>query len=182
MRNAATFTLFLSLFGYVTCFTVSSHSSSVFKNRPSSCTSLSMAPKFDKQQQKWVASSPDEELVAGYGPAGSLLRQGPAPFIQRIVNADEYDQAVLKFMAGEGCSRDEAQASMDAYLRNPSDWAYNRMEEEKFGKKFDYLTLKTDQIALTLVWSLIVVSGAGRAVFSFTQHENFWAFLPWYTQ
>lgn len=36
---------------------------------------------------------------------GSLIRGGPLPFIQRIVNADEYEQGVYKFMAQDGCDR-----------------------------------------------------------------------------
>lgn len=74
-------------------------------------TSLGMAPRFE--DGRWIPSSPDEEASAGYDATGSLLRQGPGPYFQRIFKADDYDQAVLKFMAGEGCSRDEAQASMD---------------------------------------------------------------------
>lgn len=42
---------------------------------------------------------------AGYGIIGSLYRAGPVPFFQRIVNADTYEQAVLKYMAQEGCDR-----------------------------------------------------------------------------
>jgi hypothetical protein len=42
---------------------------------------------------------------AGYGIVGSLYRAGPVPFIQRIVNAESYEQAVLKYMAQEGCDR-----------------------------------------------------------------------------
>jgi hypothetical protein len=46
-----------------------------------------------------------EGPAAGYGIIGSLYRAGPVPFFQRIVNADTYEQAVLKYMAQEGCSR-----------------------------------------------------------------------------
>lgn len=42
---------------------------------------------------------------AGYGIIGSLYRAGPVPFFQRIVNADTYEQAVLKYMAQEDCDR-----------------------------------------------------------------------------
>lgn len=160
----------LAMAGTVMGFVVQSSST----NRHSS---LSMAPKFDKKAARWIPSSPAEDASAGYDAVGSLLRQGPAPFFQRIVNADEYDQAVLKFMAGDGCDRNEAQASMDAYLRNPNDWAYDRMEEQKRGIKVDYLTLKKDKIALTLAWSAIVISASARLVYSLVNHENFWAFV-----
>ncbi len=42
---------------------------------------------------------------AGYNIVGSLYRAGPVPFFQRIVNPDMYEQAVLKYMAQEGCDR-----------------------------------------------------------------------------
>jgi hypothetical protein len=37
----------------------------------------------------------------GYGPVGSLIRQGPVPFFIRIVNPSTYDAAVEKYMALE---------------------------------------------------------------------------------
>jgi hypothetical protein len=73
--------------------------------------------KFDKTLNKFVTTSPEEGPEAGYPPFGSLLRQGPEPFIQRIFKADEYEQAVLKFMAVEKVDRMEAQGNMDAFLR-----------------------------------------------------------------
>lgn len=79
---------------------------------------LPMAPKYNSETSRWTPGSPDEEVSAGYPPFGSLLRQGPSPFIQRILNPDDYDQGVLKMMASEGMSRNEAQGNMDAYIRN----------------------------------------------------------------
>jgi hypothetical protein len=81
-------------------------------------SSLRMAPKYNSETSRWTPSSPDEEASAGYPAFGSLLRQGPNPFIQRNLNADEYDQGVLKMMANDGMSRNEAQGNMDAYIRN----------------------------------------------------------------
>ena len=46
-----------------------------------------------------------EEPAAGYGIIGSLYRAGPVPVFQRIINADGYEQGVLKYMAKEGCDR-----------------------------------------------------------------------------
>lgn len=37
--------------------------------------------------------------------SGSLIRGGPLPFIQRIINADGYEQGVYKFMVTEKCDR-----------------------------------------------------------------------------
>jgi len=82
-----------------------------------------MAPRYDKTTRKWTPASAEEGPDGGYGVFGSLLRQGPQPFFNRIFKADEYDQAVLKFMAGDNVDRMTAQAEMDAYLRNPTDWA-----------------------------------------------------------
>lgn len=88
-----------------------------------STTSLNMVPKFDKTQNKWLPTSPEEESEAGYDIWGSLLRQGPNPFFNRLFRGEEYEQGVLKFMAGDKVDRNTAQAEMDAYLQNPNDWA-----------------------------------------------------------
>lgn len=48
----------------------------------------------------------------GYGPMGSLLRQGPVPYFIRIVKPDTYDAAVKKYMALENVNRITAQANM----------------------------------------------------------------------
>ena len=79
---------------------------------------LFMAPKYDPATSRWTATSPDEEASAGYPAWGSLIRQGPSPFFQRIFNADDYEQGVLKMMARDGMGRNEAQGNMDAYIRN----------------------------------------------------------------
>lgn len=86
----------------------------------------SKVPTFDIEQNKWVVTSEEQGPEYGYDIWGSLLRQGPNPVIQRIFRADEYEQAILKFMNGDKVDRMTAQAEMDAYLRNPNDWAYNR--------------------------------------------------------
>ena len=81
----------------------------------SSASSLDMV-KFDKSIERWVPESPDEEADAGYGLAGTLLRAGPLPLFQRLFNSDKYDQAVLKYMARDGCDRKEAQGNMVSQL------------------------------------------------------------------
>ena len=91
--------------------------------KPLASASLGMAPRFDKAGNKWVATTAEEGPEAGYDVWGSLIRQGPQPFFNRIFKADDYEQAVLKFMAGDKVDRNTAQAEMDAYLRNPNDWA-----------------------------------------------------------
>jgi len=69
-------------------------------NKRSISSSLGMAPKFDKQLNKWVPSSSEEGPEAGYDIWGTVIRHGPVPFFNRIVKADEYEQGVLNFMAG----------------------------------------------------------------------------------
>jgi hypothetical protein len=81
-------------------------------------SSLSMAPKYDKSTQLWAPSKPEEGPEAGYSPSKTLLLHGPKPYFQRIFTPDDYEQAVLKFMSGDKCSRDVAQGNMDAYLRS----------------------------------------------------------------
>ena len=136
---------------------------------------LHMAPKYDGTQ--WVPTSPEEEPAAGYPAYKTLLLHGPKPFLTRIFQPDDYEQAVLKFMASDDTynnngnsssnnnnnnssssnRRIEAQGNMDAYLRNPNDWAFNRREAEKRGVKYDYWTLRKGDLVKTLVWSGIVV-------------------------
>jgi hypothetical protein len=81
-------------------------------------SSLSMAPKYDKKAQKWTPSKPEEGPEAGYPPINTLLLHGPKPWFQRVFTPNDYEQAVLKFMSGDKCSRDIAQGNMDAYLRS----------------------------------------------------------------
>ena len=144
---------------------------SLFKT--SSSSSLSMAPRFDKSTQKWIPTSDAEMPSAGYDIWGTLLRQGPKPFVSRLVNPGEYEQAILKLMAGDKIPYIEAQASMDAFLENPNDWAYDRFNNP--GR--DYLTLNKKAILLTLVWSTVVVSAVGRAAYAYTNHVGFYDFL-----
>ena len=107
------------------------------QNHASRSRSLSMAPRFDKSTGKWFTDKPDEMDGSSYGPIGSLYRAGPKPFLQRIFNADTYDQAVLKYMAQDGCDRKEAQGNMDAFLENPQDWAYQKVQEKNGAYKKD---------------------------------------------
>ena len=142
----------------------SSYGSARTKNLP-------MVPRYDKDLKRWTPSGPEEEPGASYGPVGSLLRQGPSPFFTRLFKSDDYEQAVLKFMAGDNVSRQDAQANKDAYLRNPSDWQYNRMK----GYEVDYAVLRPKQIILSLAWSSVVLALLGRGIYCLESGENFWA-------
>jgi hypothetical protein len=134
-------------------------------------SALHMVPKF--VGNKWEASSPEEMPEAGYDVLGTFLRQGPEPTITRIFSPDDYEQAVLKFMATEKCDRKTAQGNMDAYLRNPPDWTYIRMQDQKKGYKRDYVTLSPIAVAKVLVWSTIVFGLAGRAIYAITTGNRF---------
>lgn len=132
-------------------------------------TPLNMAPKYNKTTKKWSPSNADESESAGYGPLGTLLRQGPVPFFNRIKDPEQYDQAVLKMMSGDSTmtSRDEAQANMDAFLQNPNDWVLQKLEDKKNGTKYDYnkANMSTGDLILTGAWTLILLSLAARIIY-----------------
>jgi hypothetical protein len=166
-----------SLLGGTFAFMVAPSSSCATQRKGSSSSSLNMAPKFDKATQKWSPSSPEEGPEAGYGVTKTLLRHGPKAFLQRVFTPDDYDQAVLKFMASDKCSRDEAQGNMDAYMENPNDWAYNRLYTERTGIKIDYVTLKNSEVVKTSVWAGIVFFFVYRCIVEFSGTGDFWDFL-----
>eukprot|EP00591_Stephanopyxis_turris_P005644 CAMPEP_0195507684 /NCGR_PEP_ID=MMETSP0794_2-20130614/1085_1 /TAXON_ID=515487 /ORGANISM="Stephanopyxis turris, Strain CCMP 815" /LENGTH=146 /DNA_ID=CAMNT_0040634447 /DNA_START=224 /DNA_END=664 /DNA_ORIENTATION=- len=117
-----------------------------------------MVPRFNPTTNLWEPVTQDDETTAGYGPIGSLARAGPLPFFQRIFKADDYDQAVLKYMAKEGVDRMEAQGNMDAYFENPNDWTIQKLEEKKGGYKRDYAMIDQSQLVLSGVWAVVVVT------------------------
>jgi len=134
----------------------------------SSSSQLFMAPRYDEEAKRWAPTSPDEEASAGYSPFGSLLRQGPIPFLQRIRDPDGYDQGVLKMLANEDfASRDEAQGNMDAYLQNPNDYAEQKLEEKRTGVKYDYANanMNAGDLALTAAWTGVLLSVVARVVY-----------------
>jgi len=161
------------------------------KKRDREFERLWMVPRFDKASQKWFPTTDEEGPSAGYGIVGSLYRAGPVPFFQRIVNGDTYEQAVLKYMAQEKCDRKEAQGNMDAFLENPQDWAYQKMQEKSGAAKKDYANANMDpkQIILSTVWACVVVVFAydlvtgvadgryGRDATGDILHGNLWS-LP----
>jgi hypothetical protein len=159
----------LSLLGSCTVLQVhglasSSSSSSKTKTPPPTKNQL---PKYDKGRNKWIATGPNQLPDSGYGPIKTLFLQGPKPYMTRILQNDDYEQAVLKFMASDKIiSRDVAQGNMDAYLRNPQDWMYNRMESTKKGFTIDYTKLEIKDIVLVSVWSITVISIIGRIAYS----------------
>ena len=174
MKNLCCKSLIL-LAGWIVCLSETVSAFAPMTRTPGKTTStlLHMAPKFDKKLNKWVPSSPEESAAAGYDVWGSLLRQGPTPFFTRIFQAENYDQGVMKMMAGDGLDRNTAQAEFDAYLQNPNDWAYNRLN----GYKIDYLTLKTKQLALNLVWAAGILTLLGRGAYCAATGDYYWDIL-----
>lgn len=89
----------------------------------------STKPTFNKATEKWEKAAGDDGKYP-YDAVGALLRHGPVPFVTRLTNPGEYEQAVLKYMATAGVDRSEATGNMDAKLNNAVDWAYQKMEEK----------------------------------------------------
>jgi hypothetical protein len=125
----------------------------IFGAKSTSSVGKSTKPTFDKSTETWKPS-PNDDGKYPYDAVGALLRHGPAPFLQRTFDPKGYEQSVLQYMAATGCSRDEATGNMDAKLNNAADWAYQKLEEKKTGKKVDYTVLDKKDAALTIVWAL----------------------------
>jgi hypothetical protein len=159
--DARKFLLMIFLLSLLGRLSVSGFSSASTKNKQL------LLPKYDSTTQKWIPTGPNQLPDSGYPPSKTLLLQGPKPFLTRIFQSDDYEQAVLKFMAGDNVtSRDKAQGNMDAYLRNPQDWMYNRMQSQQKGFEIDYTRLEVKDIVLVSVWSIIVFAIIGRVAYS----------------
>lgn len=171
---ALTFVPAIAAFGPPTSPTTSRpapvHLSGTLIRTRARCVAL-MVPRYDESTQRWSPSSPEEEASEGYSPFGSLIRQGPVPFVRRLVDPDSYDQGVLKMMTtengGTGMSRDEAQGNMDAYLQNPNDWALQKLEEKRTGIKYDYANANMDvfSLVLTAAWTGVLLSVLARVLY-----------------
>ena len=110
-------------------------------------------PTLNKDTGRYEKSPLDDGKYP-YDAIGSALRHGPAPFLTRVFNADEYEQGVLKYMLTAQVDRAEATGNIDAKLNNAIDWAYQKMEEKKGKPKVDYTRLDKKQAALTVIWAL----------------------------
>ena len=123
----------------------------VFGQKAAASTKLPL-PTLDKDTNRYTKSPLDDGKYP-YDAVGSALRHGPAPFITRTFNADEYEQGVLKYMLSAKVDRAEATGNVDAKLNNALDWAYQKMEEKNGKPKVDYTRLDKKQAALTVVWA-----------------------------
>lgn len=135
--------------------------------RKSSSSPSLLKPTFNKETNKWERAPNDEDESDSelYGPFGALLRHGPGPFITRLTKPDEYEQALLKYQATEGCTRLEAMGNMDAYFNNAADWAFQKNAEKNGAPKVDYTKLNTGDAAKTIVWALGITPLLLRIVF-----------------
>mmetsp|Transcript_9541 Transcript_9541/g.14340 ORF Transcript_9541/g.14340 Transcript_9541/m.14340 type:complete len:184 (-) Transcript_9541:113-664(-) len=136
--------------------------------RTSNLSALNMVPRFSKTTQKWEPTS-EKDTEGGYDLMGSLIRQGPMPFIKRVQDPDLYDQMVLKYMAGDGVDRLEAQGNIDAFLANPNDWIVQKNAEKRGAAKYDYAKANTNtgQLIKTTIWAMIVFGYVGRIIYVF---------------
>eukprot|EP00574_Skeletonema_japonicum_P007236 CAMPEP_0201735154 /NCGR_PEP_ID=MMETSP0593-20130828/36275_1 /ASSEMBLY_ACC=CAM_ASM_000672 /TAXON_ID=267983 /ORGANISM="Skeletonema japonicum, Strain CCMP2506" /LENGTH=182 /DNA_ID=CAMNT_0048228655 /DNA_START=33 /DNA_END=581 /DNA_ORIENTATION=+ len=129
-------------------------------------------PTFNKQTTLWEPSHETED--APYGPWGSFLRGGPSPFLVRVLQPSDYEQAVFKYMAQTSCSRAEAQGNMDAFFNNAADWAYQKSEEARGRPKVDYTQLKLKDAILVITWAVFVTPFLGRCAYLIAATDAGW--------
>ena len=117
----------------------------------------SKLPTYDKATQRWTSNESDAD--GAYGPLDSLLRFGPKPFLKRLTDADNVEQAVLKYQAQDQCSRLEAECNMDAFNENVQDWIQQKTEEQRgISVPRDYTYLDTQKIVLSVAWGVLITS------------------------
>ena len=141
----------LLLVAYASTYTTVSAFGSFGKKSPAA--SKLPLPTFDDATQRYI-KNPLDDGEYPYDAIGSALRHGPSPFITRTFKADEYEQAVLKYMGTYKCTRAEATGNTDARLNNQLDWMYQKQEEKNGKPKVDYTKLDPKQAVLTVVWAL----------------------------
>ena len=129
-------------------------------------------PVYNKSTSSWEPSAETENEA--YGPFGSFLRGGPSPFLVRVIQPSQYDQAVFKYMAQTSCSRAEAQGNMDAYFNNAADWAYQKQEEANGRPVVDYTELKPGQAVLVITWALFITPFLGRCGYLIAVGDKGW--------
>jgi len=118
-------------------------------------TNKSKLPTYDKATQRWVSN--DSDADGAYRPLDSLLRFGPKPFLKRLTDADNVEQAVLKYQAVEQCSRLEAECNMDAFNENFQDWIQQKTEEQRgISAPRDFTYLDTQKIVLSVSWGVLI--------------------------
>lgn len=159
------FCCYLPAYSFVTPASPSSRKTALFAK-----TSV---PKFNPASEKWEYTADDQKPEAGYDILGTLLRQGPKPFFVRLFNQEQYEQAVLKFMAQDKVDRNVAQGNMDAFFENAQDWMYYRVQAENGAYAPDYVTLNGSKLVKTVVWGTGITSLLSWGVYCIFTGEDF---------
>ena len=124
------------------------------------------------------ADTPVEDIRCGHirvrtrSPTFEVI--GPSKILIQLHSPTKRSQAVLKYMASEGCDRKEAQGNMDAFLDNPQDWGYQKVQEKEAGAfKKDYANANMDpkSVILSTVWAAGVVYFFGDLALKLTRGE-----------
>ena len=99
----------------------------------------------------------DLDPDVGYDLMGTLTRQGPVPLFIRLAQPETYAQAVDKFQRKKGCTRLEAQASMDAYFADPNGFLGDEVRVQKgLMSPRDYVNVNQSpfNLVLTAIWAV----------------------------
>jgi len=76
-------------------------------------------------------------------------------------------------MAQDGCDRKEAQGNMDAFLENPQDWAFQKVQEQNGAYVKDYANanMQPKQVILSTIWGLGVIYFIGSLIYNGIQDQ-----------
>jgi len=141
-------------------------------------------PKPDVEDPERFVPPQSFDVNSFYPSNKTLMRAGPIPFLTRLTNPDKYEQAVLKYMyQSKEYDFQEAQANMDAYFSSPTDWAEQKMMEQRGERpKFRYADAAVDEsrAVLTFVWAGFVAYVVGKIVYTAITGGYDWdtLFLP----
>lgn len=76
----------------------------------------------------------------------------------------------MKYMAQAKCDRTEAQGNMDAFLENPQDWAYQKLQEQNnpdaYKKDYANANMNPKQVALSTIWGAGVIYFLGNLAYN----------------
>lgn len=122
-------------------------------------------PTFDAATEKFVPP-PNVSARQFYGPISTVIKAGPVPAITRIFSAEEYEQAVWKYMVdAQETDVKRAQGNMDAFFASREVWVEQKLLEQQ-GKRavFDYgKEPGLDRVVLAGSWAVLSTSILGRA-------------------
>ena len=76
-----------------------------------------------------------------YDAFATLMRRGFKACIVRVLDERQYREDCRRFMEAEGCSYEMAQGNIDRLNADYVEWALERIEAERMGRKLDYATI-----------------------------------------